>query len=127
MEKVLRSSFGQFSISIFSRAKIFVLIFSQRLSLVVLLFCFALAGRAQTSINESFGILKINGAANVYYDLQAGTSNPDLQGANLGVFYSSNSLIINGAQNKTSKCGTDNITQSHLYYRIYRTSINSVI
>ena len=78
--------------------------------------------KAQSGIYESYAILKINGGGNVYYDLQAITGNTDFQGLNLGTFYSGNSLILNGAQNKTFKCNTDDITNGKFYYRIYKTT-----
>ncbi|HQK39451.1 MAG TPA: hypothetical protein PLO52_04970, partial [Flavobacterium alvei] len=66
--------------------------------------------KAQSGIYESYAILNSNGGGNVYYDLQATTGNPDFNGANLGIFNSSSTLILNGAQNKTFKCNTDDIT-----------------
>ena len=82
--------------------------------------------KAQFSdIYESYAILNSNGGGNVYYDLQANTAfNPDFQGANLGTFYSGNTLILNGAENKVYKCNTDDITSGNLYFRIYTTSVN---
>ncbi|MBX9807489.1 MAG: hypothetical protein K2X95_06790, partial [Flavobacteriaceae bacterium] len=76
--------------------------------------------QAQSGIYESYAILNSNGGGNLYYDLQASTGNPDFNGANLGTFNSSNTLILNGAQNKTYKCPGDNITQCFLFYRIYK-------
>jgi len=78
--------------------------------------------KAQSGIYESYAILKINGGGNTYYDLQASTGNPDFQGANLGTFYSGNSLILNGGQNKVYVCTPDDITSGNLYYRIYKIS-----
>ncbi len=80
---------------------------------------------AQSSgIYESYAILSINGGANIYYDMQATTANPDLQGSNLGSFtLGTHSLIIKGGQNKTFKNGGCNINSSTIYYRIYRTGI----
>lgn len=78
---------------------------------------------ANSGICESYAILNINGAGNVYYDMQAVTANPDFNGNNLGSFnIGSNSLILNGAQNKIYKCVSDNIYQSYFYYRIYKTT-----
>ena len=75
---------------------------------------------AQSGIDESYVILNTNGGGNIYYDLQASTGNQDFQGANLGTLNSGNTLILNGAQNKVSKCPGDNITQCFLFYRIYK-------
>ncbi|HMJ48457.1 MAG TPA: hypothetical protein VK498_14085, partial [Ferruginibacter sp.] len=77
---------------------------------------------AQSGIYESYAIVKINSGSNNYYDLQATTANPDFNGANLGTFLPGNSLTLNGAQNKTFKCATDQITNpNNLYYRVYKT------
>ncbi|MEZ4856809.1 MAG: LamG-like jellyroll fold domain-containing protein [Gelidibacter sp.] len=76
----------------------------------------------QSGIFESYLIINTNNSGNAYYDLQAVTGNPDFNG-NLGTFASSNSsqtLILNGAQNKTYKCGSDNILNGWLDYRIYK-------
>lgn len=77
------------------------------------------ASFSQSVIYESYAILDINGAGNVFYDLNFATANPDFNGANLGTFTPSNSLILNGAENKTQKCGPDNILNGWLNYRIY--------
>ncbi|MDT0559404.1 hypothetical protein RM697_12130, partial [Ichthyenterobacterium sp. W332] len=80
---------------------------------------------SQSGINESYAIVSINGAANAYYDLQANTGNIDFDSANLGTFNMSNpseTLVLNGAQNKTYKCNTDQITNGFLNYRIYLSS-----
>jgi hypothetical protein len=97
---------------------------------VLILSAFFLLGintevKAQFSdIYESYAILNSNGGGNTYYDLKANTGNSDFQGANLGTFYSGNTLILNGAENKVYKCNTDDITSGNLYYRIYKTSVN---
>ncbi|WP_353780262.1 HYR domain-containing protein, partial [Winogradskyella sp. 3972H.M.0a.05] len=79
---------------------------------------------SQSGIYESYVIVNSNGTGNTYYDLQATTANIDFDGHNLGTFQMSNpnSLILNGAQNKTFKCNTDDITNGFLNYRIYLTS-----
>ena len=87
----------------------------------VILF-FTIAVYAQSDIYESYAILSINGNSNSYYDLYAVTGNPDFDGNNLGTFNPGNSLILNGAQNKTYKCGTHNIMNSYIDYRIYEAS-----
>jgi hypothetical protein len=79
--------------------------------------------KAQSSgIYESYAILNSNGGGNIYYDLQANTGNTDFNGLNLGTFNSSNTLILNGAQNKVYECNTDDISNGKLYYRIYKTT-----
>jgi len=78
--------------------------------------------QAQSSgIFESYAILNLNGGGNTYYDMQATTPNPDLQGANLGTFCSSNSLVLFGGQNKTFKNGGCDIINSNIWYRVYPT------
>lgn len=96
-----------------------------RRSLFTIFFILSFIGYAgaQSAICESYAILNINGAGNTYYDMQAATANPDLNGANLGNFnIGSNTLILSGAQNRVYKCGSDNIFQSYFYYRIYKTT-----
>ncbi|MEC4005925.1 T9SS type A sorting domain-containing protein [Flavobacterium sp. SUN052] len=73
-------------------------------------------------IYESYAILSVNGGANSYYDLAASTTNPDLQGANLGSFNASNTLVVKGGQNKTFKCSGGDITGGNLYYRVWLTN-----
>jgi hypothetical protein len=77
---------------------------------------------AQSSgIYESYAILNINAGGNAYYDMQATTGNPDFQGANLGNFViGTNTLVLNGSQNKTFKNGGCDITNGTLSYRIYK-------
>ncbi|MGK4568344.1 hypothetical protein [Flavobacterium sp. 3HN19-14] len=88
-----------------------------------MLLFFANFGSAQSSgIFESYAILSINGGANAYYDMQASTANPDLQGASLGTFtLGTNTLVVKGGENKTYKNGGCNINSSNVYYRIYVT------
>ena len=74
------------------------------------------------SIYESYAILSVNGGGNAYYDMGVATPNPDFQGANLGNFNASNSLIVKGGQNKTVKCAGGDTTGGSLYYRVYLTS-----
>ena len=93
------------------------------LLVLLLSFLFIHHSFANSGFCENYAILKINGGTNTYYDLQATTGNPDFNGANLGNFnIGSNTLILNGGENKFFKCGTDAITQSYLYYRIYKTT-----
>ena len=78
---------------------------------------------AQTNgIYESYAILSINGGADAYYDMGAATGNPDFQGANLGNFNASQSLVVKGGQNKTFKCSGGDIFNGHHYYRVWLTS-----
>ena len=97
-----------------------------RILLITLTLLLSLAsfnkGFAQSNIYESYAIIDINNSGNTYYDLQANTGNTDFNGDNLGTFYPGNSLILNGAQNKVYKCGTDDIKDGWFYYRIYKTS-----
>ncbi|MDU8887241.1 hypothetical protein RXV94_13800, partial [Yeosuana sp. MJ-SS3] len=95
--------------------------------LSVFLFFLSLASNTiyaqnESGIYESYAILNSNGGGNIYFDLQAATANTDFDGANLGTFTPSGTLILNGAQNKTYKCGADNILNGWLYYRIYEQS-----
>lgn len=92
----------------------------------VFMSCFVFVGlitKAQSGIYESYSILNINGGANIYYDLQAATANPDFNNAALGNFtVGTNTLVLNGAQQKVYKCNTDDIINGRLGYRIYRQS-----
>ena len=83
----------------------------------------SLSGKAQSDIYETYAILSINGGANTYYDLFANTANPDFNGSNLGSFVAgNNTLLLNGAQQKTYKCGSDDITNGQIWYRVYQQS-----
>jgi hypothetical protein len=75
----------------------------------------------QSGIYESYAVLNINGAGNSFYDMQAITANPDLQGANLGTFTigAGNSLVIAGGENKTFKCAPCDITNGNLWFRVW--------
>ncbi|MBR9916084.1 MAG: hypothetical protein GYB32_14940, partial [Algicola sp.] len=88
--------------------------------LVVLVFTTTLSF-SQSDIYESYVILNINGSGNSYYDLNVDTANANFEGTNLGTFTPSNSLILNGAQNQTYKCGIHNILNSYIDYRVYLT------
>ena len=76
----------------------------------------------QNGIFGSFLILNNNGGGNTFYDLLSVTANPDFQGANLGTFTISQTLVLAGAQNKTFKNNGGNITGGRLHFRIYLTS-----
>ncbi|MBU3714067.1 MAG: T9SS type A sorting domain-containing protein [Ferruginibacter sp.] len=75
----------------------------------------------QAGIFESYAILNIDNTGNTYYNLQApGTStNADFDGLDLGDFCSGKTLTLSGAQNKTYRCGFNDILNGLLYYRIY--------
>ena len=91
----------------------------------VLFFCVhQIHAQGTAGFNSSFIVLAINGGANAYYDLQASTSNPDFNTANLGTFTSSNSLVIKGAEHNVWKCGGCDLTSTRLYYRIYATGVS---
>jgi hypothetical protein len=90
--------------------------------IVAFMFLFIKIGNAQSAgFNSTYAVLSINGGANVYYDLQATTGNPDFEGTNLGNFNASNSLLIKGAEHNVYKCGGCDLTSTRLYYRIYNT------
>ncbi|MFC0604488.1 LamG-like jellyroll fold domain-containing protein [Winogradskyella pulchriflava] len=88
---------------------------------VLLLFRIA---NGQSGIYESYLIINsdLDPLPNEYYDLQAETGNPDFNGANLGTFTQSNSLVLNGAEQNVYQCGNDNILNGWLNYRIYEQS-----
>ncbi|RYE22356.1 MAG: HYR domain-containing protein, partial [Sphingobacteriales bacterium] len=80
---------------------------------------FSISNSANSGIFESYIALNANGAGNTFYDLQANTVNPDFTG-NLGSFCSNGSLVLAGAQNKTFKCGANDIlSPNKLFYRVY--------
>ncbi|CAN5613741.1 hypothetical protein BH10BAC3_BH10BAC3_14220 [soil metagenome] len=89
---------------------------------ILIIFSAPFIAKAQSGIFESYAIISANGAANTYYDLNASTANTDFEGASLGTFFSGNTLVLNGAQNKVYKCNTDDITASTFFYRIYKTT-----
>ena len=73
-----------------------------------------------SDIYESYAILNFGGS-NVFFDLKAATGNVDFNAANLGTFNGTQTLLLNGAENKVFKCGTRDVTNGTLYYRIYPT------
>ncbi|SEG50543.1 Por secretion system C-terminal sorting domain-containing protein [Halpernia humi] len=94
----------------------------KKIYLLLLVFLGLIGISAQTiGIYESYAILSINGGTDTFYDMQASTANPDFQGANLGTFGSTESLVIKGGQNKTYKNSGGNVTGGNLYYRVYQT------
>lgn len=88
-----------------------------------------IAGTASTTnaaadfFGNGFVVLNVNGAGNVFYDLNPTTNtlNPDFNGTFLGTFNPSlgDSLILNGAEFNTFQDGGDNVTAVDLNYRIY--------
>ena len=74
-------------------------------------------------IYESYIIVTSNGNQQ-YYDLNANTANPDFDGNDLGDFNSSNSLVLNGYEQKIWEDGCS-INWSKLYYKIEISSDNS--
>jgi len=73
----------------------------------------------QSGIFESYVVID-SGSGNIFYDLQATTTNPNFNSHDFGTFSQTQQLIINGAENKTYKCGSDNILNGWLDYRVYR-------
>ena len=88
-------------------------------SLFLILFSFVSYSAQATGIFESYAVLKINGGGNTYYDLQATTGNPDLNGANLGTFTAGQTLVFVGGENKTWKNGGGDVTGGRIHYRVY--------
>jgi SprB repeat len=85
-------------------------------------FSFGFIGNAQSGINETFAILYLGGGpSNTFYDLYATTSNADFNNANLGTFNCNGTLILKGGQTKVFKCSGGDITNSEIFYRIYKT------
>lgn len=72
---------------------------------------------------DGFFVLNLNGAGNVFYDLNppTATGNPDFGGAFLGAFNPTlgDSLIINGAEFNTFQDGGDDVSLVNLNYRIF--------
>ncbi|MFZ1527872.1 MAG: lamin tail domain-containing protein, partial [Ferruginibacter sp.] len=68
-------------------------------------------------IFESYIILNYGGS-DVYYDMQASTGNPDFTGS-LGTFNSSQVFKLSGFEQKVYKCGSLDITDGYMWYRIY--------
>src|SRR5690606_32984887 len=79
-----------------------------------------------SGIYESYLIIDTNLDVNPneFYDLQGSTAsvNPDFIGANLGTYKTDDSFVLRGAEIKTYKCGSDDILNGQLYYRIYEQS-----
>ncbi|WP_338733416.1 HYR domain-containing protein [Mangrovimonas cancribranchiae] len=88
------------------------------LHLIVCVFISLYNSYGQSGIFESYIVLD-TGSGNTYYDLDATTGNPDFGSNNLGIFTQSQQLLLNGGENKTYKCGSDNILNGWLNYRVY--------
>ncbi len=90
--------------------------------LIVAVAIFA-AGNATAAsfIFESYGIIKIN-ASTSYYDMQATSGNPDLQGASFGNLNPSvgNTLTLVGGEIKTFKDGGSDVTGAFFDYRVFK-------
>ncbi|RSK40435.1 LamG-like jellyroll fold domain-containing protein [Mangrovimonas spongiae] len=85
---------------------------------LIVLFFVSFNFYGQSGIFESYIVLN-SGTGNTYYDLQATTGNPDFNSNNLGTLTQGQQLLLNGGENKTYKCGTDNILNGWLNYRVY--------
>ncbi|BAO77698.1 LamG domain-containing protein [Winogradskyella sp. PG-2] len=96
--------------------------FSTKLVIKIVTLLFVTNFYGQSDIVESYAILNINSLGNTYYDLNFETANPNFNGADLGTFSPGESLILNGAENQTYKCGTHNIMNGFIDYRIYLTT-----
>jgi hypothetical protein len=93
--------------------------------LFIVLF-FGLEVKAQSiSIWQTYAIVNVNGGGNTYYDLLASTGNPDFNGANLGTFTNSQSIIIAGGESRTNKCSGGNVTGSTIYYNVHLASLGA--
>lgn len=93
-----------------------------KICLLVLMLCLSVSkANAISGIYESYIIMKLNSGTNSFYDALATTANPDFNGANLGSFNGTQTLILAGGQNKTYKCDGCDITNGRVYYRIYLT------
>lgn len=81
-------------------------------------------GWATAGLWKDFTVLSINGGANSYYDMNFGTANPDLNGANLGTFDLSagNSLTLKGGEFWSWENSGDWVTTASLNYRVYAVS-----
>ena len=94
-------------------------------TVLLLVFCLAAVSPAFSQSNgiyESYAIISINGGGNAYYDMAASTPNTDFQGANLGTYNYTQSLVVKGGQNKTFKCSGGDITNGAMNWRVWKTS-----
>jgi hypothetical protein len=97
----------------------------QKIILFIVCF-FSISAWAQSAgFNNTFIVLSINGAGNIYYDLNSATGNPDFIGNNLGSFLvGSNNLILKGAEHNVWKCNGCDLTSTSLFYRVYQTAVS---
>jgi len=75
----------------------------------------------QRGIFESFAIVNspaVNNGNDQFYDLNANTSNPNFQGANLGSIQVGQTIRVVGGQQKTYKNSGCDISSGDLFYRI---------
>ncbi len=81
---------------------------------------FSVNSSVLSGIFESYIILNYGGG-NSFFNLHGASSSylPNFQGANLGTFCQSASLVISGGENKTTKCPPNNVVNGKLLYRIY--------
>lgn len=63
----------------------------------------------------------VNSGTNTYYDIGATTANQDFQGASLGTFTTSGSLLL-GGQGKSYKNNSSDVTGMRLFYRVWQGS-----
>lgn len=80
--------------------------------LVFLVFSIFISAQS-TNIYEASLAVKIGGGSDTFLNLE------NIRGNSLGTFSDTNSLVIAGGQNKTSKCAGGNVTGGNLYYRFY--------
>ncbi len=66
---------------------------------------------------ESYVVLDA-GSGDQFYDATATTGNPDFQGANLGTFDCTESLLL-GGQGKTFKCNPCDVTGTRIFWRVW--------
>ena len=85
-----------------------------------------LTAYAQSGIFQSYVIVD-SGLGNEFFDLNFDTVNSDFDTFDFGSFNSTDTLILNGAENKTYKCNADNILNGWLNYRIYLTSASAPV
>lgn len=95
-------------------------------SLFLMIFTFFTLSAQDAGIFESYAVLNINNAGNTYYDLQATTGNPDFNGANLGSFSNTESLVVSGGEIKTWKNNGGDVTGAKMYFRVYTGSSSSL-
>ena len=90
--------------------------------LLLFIFNFGKAHSQSAGFNSTYIILQLNGGSVNYYDLNATSSNPDFQSANLGNYGPNNSILLKGAEHNVYKCHGCDLTSTRLNYRIYLTA-----